>query len=124
MSYNEALKDPRWQKKRLEILERDEWTCQSCSCKHKTLHVHHKYYTDETRKEPWDILSSALVTLCQDCHDDCEMDEEGHLIEFLYDTGANTTSDIESLYILLIENRIGYHTLMELLTAYTKKNNG
>jgi len=30
VTYAEKLKDPRWQKKRLEIMERDEWTCQWC----------------------------------------------------------------------------------------------
>lgn len=30
MSYAEQLKDPRWQKKRLEILNRDEWKCTWC----------------------------------------------------------------------------------------------
>ncbi len=27
MTYAEQLKDPRWQKRRLEILQRDEWRC-------------------------------------------------------------------------------------------------
>lgn len=27
-TYAEKLKDPRWQKRRLEIFERDDWTCQ------------------------------------------------------------------------------------------------
>ena len=26
MSYSDKLKDPRWQRKRLEIFERDNWT--------------------------------------------------------------------------------------------------
>lgn len=28
--YKEKLKDPRWQKKRLQIFERDDWCCQKC----------------------------------------------------------------------------------------------
>lgn len=65
-TYSELLKDPRWQKKRLEILERDEWTCQICFNEQSTLVVHHKYYTNDT--SPWDYPNDSLVTLCEDCH--------------------------------------------------------
>ncbi len=67
MKYSEKFKDPRWQKKRLKILERDEFTCQSCFDNESTLHVHHKYY--EYGKDPWDYNNEALVTLCEDCHE-------------------------------------------------------
>ena len=64
MHYSEKLKDPRWQKKRLEILERDAWACQVCGGKEKTLHVHHNKYSNN----PWDAKNDDLVTLCEDCH--------------------------------------------------------
>lgn len=41
--YSQLLKDPRWQKKRLEILDRDDWKCTHCEAEHKTLHVHHRH---------------------------------------------------------------------------------
>lgn len=66
-SYFAKLKDPRWQKRRLEILSRDEFTCQLCEDKESTLHVHHKRYL--WGKEPWDIPDNALVTLCESCHE-------------------------------------------------------
>lgn len=65
--YQKKLLDPRWQKKRLQILERDEWKCQKCEVEELTLHVHHKYYNG---CDPWDIPDRALVTLCEDCHAD------------------------------------------------------
>ena len=65
-TYSEKLKDPRWQKKRLKILERDEFTCQSCFDSESTLHVHHRYYTQGA--EPWEYPDSALQTLCEGCH--------------------------------------------------------
>lgn len=65
MTYGEKLKDPRWQKKRLEILNRDEFKCRACQSKTDTLHVHHLKYTDE----PWDAADVDLVTLCDVCHD-------------------------------------------------------
>jgi hypothetical protein len=63
-TYGEKLRDPRWQKRRLEILQRDEWTCQSCLSTTDMLTVHHKYYEGE----PWDVPDGALVTLCEECH--------------------------------------------------------
>lgn len=65
-SYLEKLRDPRWQKMRLEILQRDEWQCKNCGSGKITLHVHHRWY--ERGREPWDYPTSALVTLCETCH--------------------------------------------------------
>jgi len=65
-AYLEKLKDPRWQKMRLQILERDEWQCQDCYDDKKTLHVHHRYY--ERGLDPWEYPPHSLVTLCEDCH--------------------------------------------------------
>jgi hypothetical protein len=67
MNYSDKLKDPRWQKKRLEILNRDKWTCQICFDTEKTLHVHHRRYL--RGREPWDIPNECLVTLCESCHE-------------------------------------------------------
>ena len=67
MTYSEKLKDPRWQKKRLEVFERDKWTCQWCGSKETTLHVHHECY--EKGEEPWDTDEFLLTTLCADCHE-------------------------------------------------------
>jgi hypothetical protein len=64
-SYSELLLDPRWQKKRLQILERDKWTCVFCGNTKDTLHVHHLQYTNN----PWDVNNKNLLTLCKDCHD-------------------------------------------------------
>lgn len=67
MTYSEKLKDPRWQKKRLEILDRDEFKCRICNDSKSTLHVHHKYY--EYNKDPWDYTDITYITLCETCHD-------------------------------------------------------
>lgn len=64
--YSEKLKDPRWQKKRLEVFKRDEFTCQKCYDDESTLHVHHRYYIKG--KDPWDYPLDAFVTLCEECH--------------------------------------------------------
>lgn len=64
--YAAKLTDPRWQRKRLEVLHRDEWKCQLCGDSETELHVHHKLY--KKGKEPWENKSSELTTLCKDCH--------------------------------------------------------
>lgn len=65
-TYWEKLKDPRWQKKRLEVLERDKFTCITCGDTESTLHVHHGYY--EKGLEPWEYELNTLWTLCEECH--------------------------------------------------------
>lgn len=65
-SYSEKLKDPRWQKRRLQILEKARWTCVYCESETKSLHVHHLFY--EKGKDPWEYEDSMLMVLCQDCH--------------------------------------------------------
>lgn len=66
MTYSEKLKDPRWQKKRLEIMQRDEFTCRECGDTKSTLHVHHVYYLNN--RDPWDYEDENFMTLCSDCH--------------------------------------------------------
>ena len=68
MDYKEKLKDPRWQKKRLEIMEWDNFTCVDCGSTTKTLHVHHKTYT--FGNDPWDYPDDNFATLCWECHED------------------------------------------------------
>lgn len=65
-TYSEKLKDPRWQKKRLEIFERDNWTCQHCCHTEWTLAIHHLRYIPGI--EPWDYPAELLITLCEYCH--------------------------------------------------------
>lgn len=65
-SYSDKLKDPRWQKTRLKIFERDEFKCKICNRDTETLHAHHTYYEDF--KDPWDYPDRAIITLCETCH--------------------------------------------------------
>ena len=66
-AYAEKLRDPRWQKKRLEIFERDDWKCRNCGDTTSTLHVHHRRYAKG--RDPWDYDERELVTLCEECHE-------------------------------------------------------
>lgn len=64
--YQKKLRSPKWQKKRLEILQRDEFTCQLCKDKETELHVHHEYY--EKGKDPWEHPNECLKSVCKYCH--------------------------------------------------------
>lgn len=67
--YWQLLQHPEWQKKRLEIFQRDEFKCQHCGEKEKPLHVHHWYYLSfGADRKPWEYPNIALITLCVDCH--------------------------------------------------------
>jgi hypothetical protein len=65
MTYSQKLRDPRWQRKRLQILERDGWRCQACDSETKTLQVHHLVYS---RCDPWEYPDECYQTLCEECH--------------------------------------------------------
>lgn len=64
--YTELLKLPAWQKKRLEIFNRDGFRCQHCDTDQVSLNVHHKEYI--RGRMPWDYEDSNFETLCETCH--------------------------------------------------------
>lgn len=65
-TYYELLKDPRWQRKRLEIMKLANFHCQQCDAEDKTLNVHHSFY--EKGLYPWQYPEESLYCLCEDCH--------------------------------------------------------
>lgn len=66
-TYSEQLKHPLWQRKRLQVLERANWTCQACGATDRQLHAHHKAYIKG--RWPWDYADELLECLCDPCHD-------------------------------------------------------
>lgn len=64
--YSKKLKDPRWQKKRLQIFDRDKWCCQVCDDDTSTLNVHHLEY--QKGLEPWEYKDEELITVCEYHH--------------------------------------------------------
>lgn len=67
-TYWEKLKDPRWQRMRLAVMERDGFACQMCLDDKSTLNVHHRIYRKGA--DPWGYQPHELVTLCEACHDE------------------------------------------------------
>lgn len=66
-TYAEWLRDPRWQKKRLKIMEYANFRCQICGRKDLTLHCHHSYYAPP--KRPWQYPNGSIICVCEKCHD-------------------------------------------------------
>jgi hypothetical protein len=66
MTYKEQLAHPLWQKKRLQILERDNFTCKVCLDTETQLHIHHKEY--KKYKKAWEYPDDNFISLCKDCH--------------------------------------------------------
>ena len=71
--YAELLKNPQWQKRRLQMLEKADWRCVECGAEEQQLHVHHKRYIAGAK--PWEYGDEDLVVLCEQCH------EKAHGIE-------------------------------------------
>lgn len=68
--YSAKLKDPRWQKKRLEVFNAHDFTCQMCGAKDETLHVHHVNYHKGAK--PWEYELHELRCFCERCHKEVE----------------------------------------------------
>lgn len=75
MKYHEQIKHPLWQKKRLEVLEANDFECEDCGSKDEQLHVHHPYY--KRGAMVWEYDTHELRCLCNKCHKDAHaIDEE------------------------------------------------
>lgn len=62
----ELYRRPEWQKKRLEIMQAADFSCQECGNNTVTLNVHHRHYVKGAK--PWEYKNHALVCLCEPCH--------------------------------------------------------
>ena len=98
MSYSDKLRLPKWQRKRLEILSRDNFICCNCSDNETELQVHHKEYKNGC--EPWEYDNSNFETLCKDCHT---------IIEIFRKQGLN---------VLILKKKINLELNSKAMTAY------
>jgi hypothetical protein len=105
MTYSDLLKDPIWQRRRLEILQRDDYTCQKCKNQRKQLHIHHRHYING--RKPWDYPDGLLVTLCISCHKEeeaCATDAKS-VFETLHMLGMFNT-DIRQALNQIVEKQL------------------
>lgn len=103
MTYQDKLKDRRWQTKAARIRLRDKDQCQNpvcCSGNFSQLHVHHKYYW--FGKDPWEYPDEDYITLCHICHE-----LEGQ--RWILDKGLSMAFDHAGI---LFSDRIALTTLL------------
>lgn len=123
-SYAEKLRDPRWQKKRLEIFKRDGFQCQMCFDRKETQTVHHKWYTKGL--EPWEYEDDCYITLCEDCHESVHLwmkkykiHPERYITISIFDNITDLRILIERMNMIhKVEDKNAIHTIIQLLTAY------
>lgn len=106
MSYAAKLRDPRWQRKRLEILQRDNWTCRHCNAKDKPLQVHHAIYL---RIDPWEYPDHLLQTLCDECHS-----ERGPLAEKIANAVRIALMNVPTSRMLEVATRVCNEAMLEI----------
>ena len=102
-SYEDKLKDQRWEDKRIHILKRDGNHCKLCGS-YENLHVHHILYEEDT--DPWDYDENYLITVCEFCHNriHSQMQQNSHLRERMR----------------TIEDDLVYRTMRYLTNSYPK----
>ena len=104
-SYSEKLRDPRWQKKRLCVMQRDGFACRDCGDEKSTLQVRHCHYE---KGGPWATDERLLLTLCGDCHQkrgDLESDGK-RALGFIFANSSNASDDesLRELIVSLVSN--------------------
>ena len=97
---------PKWQEKRLHIMQMDGFKCRRCSEKDKPLHVHHLKYKKGAK--PWEYPDSNLVTLCESCHEEFHLMKQriaervNPLLELWITNKSRAMFDAEHLWQILI----------------------
>lgn len=98
--YMKLLRDPRWQEKRLRVMEAAGFKCQECGAADKTFNVNHGYY--EKGKKPWEYPICDLRCLCEPCH------ERWHEVQKIF------RRRLASITIHQMVQVIGYFMALEL----------
>jgi hypothetical protein len=105
-SYAQKLRDPRWQKKRLEVMQANEFCCEICGDSKSTLNVHHKQYLKGY--EPWDYHIEQLACICEHCHSEHHNfpDFLSFACSFLPIDGKNNRDEVAVLIMGILQKPI------------------
>ena len=82
MTYRKQLSDPRWQRRRLEVMARAGFKCESCGevPEGESLHVHHRRYMKGCLA--WEYSDEELCCLCNGCHLQMDRIQKEHALLF------------------------------------------
>lgn len=109
MTYSDKLRDPRWQKLRLEIMQRDRFTCLFCGSGltgGKNLQVHHILYK---RRDPWDYPEYLYQTVCENCHE-----ERQELTDKAVDSVRIAVSKVPSIRLIESVRKLCSEAMLEI----------
>ena len=115
MKYWQQLQDPRWQKKRLEILTRANFACEFCgdTPEGEALEIHHKYYKKGLMA--WDYPDSSLACVCHGCHEEVA-EVERLLLEAISPRDCLNTRELACEISRCYENGIGLRQVVIAVT--------
>lgn len=108
MDYKEQIKSPKWQKRRLEIMEKDNFTCQLCGDTETMLNVHHLSYHRD--RNIWEYEDWELMTLCENCHKDehSSLDDLNSYVESIKSRGVTMREIIALLNAIEVDLYLGH----------------
>jgi len=115
--YGDALQSPLWQRRRLEVLQRDNFTCTLCTDNRTQLAVHHLSYAGK----PWEVNIDDLKTVCVHCHAIIHELDKYEILEVCKRQSANgkcweivvfTTTDLFFLYLFFSTDKIEIITVL------------
>lgn len=111
-SYSGKLKHPKWQRRRLEILQRDNFTCQLCGDTETTLNIHHKEYH---KGDVWEYEDNELITYCELCHIIVEYFKEEYVGEDVILVEKSKSQDIPTILNIVVLIRKGGKYLIYIM---------
>jgi hypothetical protein len=103
-SYLMKLKSPKWQKKRLEILNLRNFKCEICGNEERELHVHHRFYLKG--RQPWQYDNDVFQVLCSNCHENHHSESKESIKEVIPKKYEKLFLFIESIDFFDIDNLI------------------
>ncbi len=112
MAYSDDLKNPLWQRKRLEIMERDQFQCQCCFDRKSHLVVHHKWYSKGFKA--WEYENDCYVTLCKNCHEIFHSFYENEHNNYIAKYISDTDFFLFEKYFIEASNYTGTNTLKQI----------
>lgn len=108
MTYQEQISSPKWQRKRLEILNLSGFKCEKCNCEEKQLHVHHRFYLKG--RKAWEYDNDVFQVLCHSCHENEHKKEDNNkkfdLESHIYSKLKKYNSEDKSIFSSLISSII------------------
>ncbi|HEX7531460.1 MAG TPA: hypothetical protein VF333_09970 [Pyrinomonadaceae bacterium] len=118
-TYAEKLRDPRWQRKRSQIMKRADFKCEDCGNTTDMQSVHHCFYI--AGREPWEYEDNELRCLCEICHEDRAIIEHDFVLQVKRAMALLPFRNLYDLFELMRQAEDGARMLASLLSQDKNK---